>query len=234
MEAKNTILMMLTSHDRLDYSDDKTGVWLGEMTDPYYELLDAGFTVIMCSPLGGAPPVDPMSKVTEHITASNRRFLADKVAQHHFQNTIPLNNIMASAFGAVFIVGGHGPLWDLARHPQVGRILCEFVDQDKPIAAVCHGPAALLAMETCRPGYLHKRQLTAFTNMEESIVMRRGNIPYALETALVECGANFTHATVPFMAHVVLDENLVTGQNPMSATPVARTLIELIRLPKPL
>ncbi|SKB37740.1 Putative intracellular protease/amidase [Sphingobacterium nematocida] len=234
MEQKNTILMMLTSHDRLDNTEDKTGVWLGEMTDPYYELLDAGFVVMMCSPLGGAPPVDPMSKLTEHITASNRRFLDDEVGQHHFKNTLPLENIKASAFDAVFIAGGHGPLWDLARHPHVGRILCEFVDQEKPIAAVCHGPAALFAMEACRPGYLQGRRLTAFTNMEESIVMRKDNIPYELETRLVENGADFTHAVVPFMAHVVLDENLITGQNPLSAAPAARTLIELIRFAKPL
>ncbi len=89
-------------------------------------------------------------------------------------------------------------------------------------------------MEVGRPGYLNLRRLTSFTNMEESIVMRKDNIPYELETRLVENGADFSHAVVPFMAHVVLDENLITGQNPMSAAPTARTLIELIRFPKPL
>lgn len=232
MEKRNAVLLVLTSHDRLDNSDEKTGVWLGEMTAPYYELADAGFTVTMCSPLGGAPPIDPMSKLTEHITASNRRFLADEVALGRFANTLPLENIKACAFDAVFVVGGHGPLWDLARHPQMGRVLCEFADQGKPIAAVCHGPAALLAMEYCRPGYLKGRRLTAFTNMEEFLVLRKDNIPYELETRLMESGVDFSHATLPFLAHVVLDENLITGQNPLSATPVAKTLIELIRFPK--
>ncbi len=234
MEKRNAVLLVLTSHDRLDNSDEKTGVWLGEMTDPYYELMEAGFAVTMCSPLGGEPPIDPMSKLTEHITASNRRFIADDAAQRCFANTLPLENIKACAFDAVFVVGGHGPLWDLARHPHMGRVLCEFADQEKPIAAVCHGPAALLSMEQCRPGYLKGRRLTAFTNMEESLVLRKDSIPYELETRLREEGGDFSHAAVPFLAHVVLDENLITGQNPLSAAPVAKTLIELIRFPKAL
>lgn len=223
--------MILTSHDRLDGSTDKTGVWLGEMTDPYYELEDAGFAVSMCSPAGGRPPIDPMSKLTQHITASNRRFLEDESAQHHFDHTLMLENVKACAFDAVFIPGGHGPLWDLARHPQVGRILGEFVDQEKPIATVCHGPAALLALEAHRPGYLNGRRLTAFTNMEETLVMRKDNIPYELESRLIEHGADFSKAAVPFMSHVVLDESLITGQNPLSAAPAAQTLIELLRFP---
>lgn len=223
--------MILTSHERIDGSDNKTGVWLGEMTDPYYEFVDAGYKVTMASPLGGEPPIDPMSKLTEHITASNRRFVDDEATQHQFSNTLKLENIRACAFDGVFIAGGHGPLWDLARHPDVGRLLLEFVKEDKPIAAVCHGPAALLPLAQIYPGYLLGKQLTAFSNTEETLVLRHNHIPFELESRLKEYGAEFSTAAVPFASHVVLDGQLITGQNPLSAAPTAKTMIELLEYP---
>lgn len=225
------ILLLLTSHERMDGSDSKTGVWLGEMTDPYYEFVDAGFKVTMASPLGGEPPIDPLSKLTEHITASNRRFSEDETVQHQFSNTLKLENIRASAFDAVFISGGHGPLWDLARHPDVGRLLLEFVKEEKPIAAVCHGPAALLPLADLCPGYLLGKQLTAFSNTEETLVLRHNQIPFELESRLKEYGAEFSAARLPFSSHVVLDGQLITGQNPLSAAPAAQTLVELLTYP---
>lgn len=234
MEQRNAILMVMTSHDHLDRTNNKTGVWLGQMTDSYYELEDAGCAVILCSPRGGLPPVDPISQLTAHITLSTRRFIADEKAQKYFHNTLPLENVKASAFDAVFIVGGHGALWDLARHPQMGRLLCEFVDEQKPIAAVCHGAAALFTLEDCRPGFLNGRELTSFTDAEEGLIMRKNYLPYSMETKLKESAVLFSKATVPFMEHVVLDENLITGQNPLSASLVAKTLIELIYFPKTL
>ncbi|WP_246162363.1 type 1 glutamine amidotransferase domain-containing protein [Sphingobacterium phlebotomi] len=225
------ILMVLTSHARMDGTDSTTGVWLGEMTDPYYEFIDAGFKVTMASPLGGEPPVDPMSRLTEHITASNRRFVNDEVVQQQFANTLKLENMHAGAFDGVFISGGHGPLWDLARHPVIGRLLLEFVKEDKPIAAVCHGPAALLPLVDLYPGYLIGKQLTAFSNMEETLVMRHNNIPFELESRLKEYGADFSTARLPFSPHVVLDGQLITGQNPLSAASTAQTMIELLTYP---
>lgn len=232
MQVQNRILMMLTSHSQLEGNDGETGVWMGEMTDPYYELSDAGFAVVMASPLGGEPPIDPMSKLTEHITASNRRFMEDLVAQQQFRLTQRLKDIKAETFDAVFIPGGHGPLWDLRQDREVGRILSEFFYQNKPIAALCHGPAALLCLEQWCPGYLEGRQLTAFTNVEETLVMRANSIPFELETALKDKGADFSAAVLPFVSHVVLDENLITGQNPLSASATAKTLIELLQFPE--
>lgn len=231
MILRFNILLLLTSHERMDGSDSKTGVWLGEMTDPYYEFVDAGFKVTMASPLGGEPPIDPMSKLTEHITASNRRFSEDETAQYQFSNTLKLENMRACAFDGIFISGGHGPLWDLARHPDVGRLLLEFVNEEKAIAAVCHGPAALLPLADLYPGYLWGKQLTAFSNTEERLVLRHNQIPFELESRLKEHGAEVSTARLPFSSHVVLDGQLITGQNPLSAAPAARTLVELLTYP---
>ncbi|MEN5435190.1 type 1 glutamine amidotransferase domain-containing protein [Sphingobacterium faecium] len=229
MENKRNILMILSSHDRMDGTDSKTGVWLGEMTDPYYKFEEAGYQVLLASPLGGEPPLDPMSKLTEHLTSDNRKFLDDENAQQRFKNTVQLESVQSSAFDGVFIPGGHGPLWDLARHPEVSRLLADFIKEHKPIGAVCHGPAALVALAQTDPDFLVGRHVTAFTNMEENLVMRSDYIPFKLESRLKELGTSFSSAPVPFVPHVVRDGNLVTGQNPLSAGPTATKLIEVLQ-----
>src|SRR6476661_2943261 len=108
------ILMILTSHKDMENTNSKTGVWLGEFTDPYYEFIDEGYEVTLATPQGGEPPVDPMSKMTENITASNRRFQDDERAQQQFRNTLKLEEVSITDFDAVFFPGGHGPIWDLA------------------------------------------------------------------------------------------------------------------------
>src|SRR6185312_2089467 len=116
------ILMILTSHKEMENTDSTTGVWLGEFTDPYYEFIDAGYQVTLASPKGGTPPIDPMSKLTENITASNRRFDHDEAAKAAFNNTHTLGDINVSDYDALFIPGAHGPLWDLATDDQSGKI----------------------------------------------------------------------------------------------------------------
>ena len=175
------ILMILTSHEEMENTDSKTGVWLGEFTDPYYEFIDQGYQVTLASPLGGKPPVDAMSELTEHITGSNRRFVDDEFAQQAFKHTHTLVGLSAGDFDAVFFPGGHGPLWDLAEDELSGQLILEFFHADKPVAAVCHGPAALIKAAELVPGLLSGKRLTGFTNTEESLVGRTDNIPYKLE-----------------------------------------------------
>ena len=222
------ILMILTSHSEMENTDSKTGVWIGEFTDPYYEFIDQGYEVTLASPKGGKPPIDPMSKLTENITASNRRFQDDENAQQNFNNTLPLDGINEADFDAVFFPGGHGPLWDLATNETSGRILLAFLAGNKPVAAVCHGPAALIKAAQLQPGLLSGKRLTGFTNAEEVLVFRSDNIPYKLEARLKELGADFHSALVPFTSHVEEDGLLITGQNPSSAGPTAKALIKAL------
>ncbi|MBE8723044.1 type 1 glutamine amidotransferase domain-containing protein [Sphingobacterium sp. Ka21] len=222
------ILMLLTAHRYMEDTQHETGVWLGEFTDPYYVFLDAGCEVTLVTIQGGEPPIDPMSKLTEHVTASNRRFLEDDAAQFHFQNTLALQNIIADPFDGLFIPGGHGPLWDLARSIESGRLILEFHKQRKPIAALCHGPAAFLMSAKLDPSFLMGRKVTSFTNAEEALVARKNNIPYELETALKAKGVEFSSATLPFAAHVEIDGDVITGQNPLSANGTATALLKRI------
>jgi len=222
------ILMILTSHDEMENTDSKTGLWIGEFTDPYYEFVDKGYDVTLVSPNGGEPPIDPVSKLTENITASNRRFQDDEVTQQKLNNTLKLEDVKAADFDAVFFPGGHGPLWDLATNETSGRIILDFLASNKPVAAVCHGPAALIEAAELKPGLLNGKKITGFTNTEEALVFRSDNIPYKLETRLKELGADFHSAIVPFTSHVEEDGLLITGQNPSSAGPTAKALIKVL------
>ncbi len=220
--------MVLTSHEQMDNTDSKTGVWLGEFTDPYYEFIDAGYQVTLASPLGGKPPVDPLSELTENITATNRRFQKDEVAKAVFEVTIPLHTVNAADYDAVFYPGGHGPIWDLATSEVSAKLILEFYHSGKPVALVCHGPAALIKAAELEPGFLRGKRISAFTNTEETMTGRSANVPYQLESRLEELGAEIHSALIPFTSHVEVDGLLITGQNPLSAGPTAKALIEIL------
>ncbi|MET1056185.1 MAG: type 1 glutamine amidotransferase domain-containing protein [Pedobacter sp.] len=223
------ILMVITSHSAMENTDSKTGVWLGEFTDPYYEFIDAGYTVTLTSPKGGRPPVDWVSELTENITESNRRFQEDEIAKAAFSHTSVLNLINPADYDAVFYPGGHGPIWDLAVDNNSGLLILDFLDTGKPVAAVCHGPAALISAERLRPGLLAGKTISAFSNTEETMVGRSGNVPYQLQTRLEELGAKVKTAIAPFLSHVEQDGLLITGQNPLSAGPTAKALIDFMK-----
>lgn len=220
--------MILTSHSAMEDTDRKTGVWLGEFTDPYYEFIDQGYEVTVASPMGGKPPVDPMSELTENVTASNRRFSEDEAAHVAFAGTLRLTEVKAEDFDALFYPGGHGPMWDLADSLVSGQLIHDFLDKGKPVGAVCHGPAALIAAEEVRPGFLRGKVISAFSNAEEVMTARSGNVPYQLQSKLEEMGAEVKTALIPFTSHVERDSILITGQNPMSAGPTAKALIEVL------
>jgi len=222
------ILMILTSHSAMEDTDSKTGVWLGEFTDPYYEFIDQGYQVTLASPMGGRPPVDPMSELTENITGSNRRYQDDQAAKNAFDNTQSLAGLVAEEFEALFYPGGHGPIWDLASSQVSGQLILDFLDKGKPVGAVCHGPAALISSAKLRPGFLQGKVVSAFSNAEEVLTGRSGNVPYKLQSRLQELGAEVKTALVPFTSHVERDGILVTGQNPLSAGPTAKALIEVL------
>lgn len=220
------ILMILTSHAALENTDDKTGLWIGEFTDPYYEFIDKGYEVTLASPKGGQPPIDPMSALTENITASNRRFQDDEVAKSALNKTHTLDEVSAADFDGVFFPGGHGPIFDLATNSLSGQLIVDFLNSGKPVAAVCHGPAALIKAAEFDTSILKGKKVTGFSNTEEKLSMRAKNIPYQLEDRLKELGADYHSALLPFASHIERDGLLITGQNPLSAGPTAEALIK--------
>jgi putative intracellular protease/amidase len=222
------ILMVLTSHDTLGDTGKKTGFWLEEFAAPYYVLQDAGAVITLASPLGGQPPLDPASDVVAAQTDDTRRFKGDAAARTALANTVKLADINLNAFDAVFYPGGHGPLWDLAEDPASIHLINFFASGGKPIAAVCHAPAIFRhVLGTDGKPFVAGRNVTGFTNSEEAAADLTAVVPFLVEDMLVANGGVYSKAA-DWAPHVVVDGNLVTGQNPASSKAAAQALLRLL------
>lgn len=222
------ILIVLTSHDTLGDTDHKTGVWLEEFAAPYYTFLDAGAEVVLASPRGGRPPIDPRSLADEVQTDATRKFADDSDAQWQFDQSVRLTEVYAEDFDALFFPGGHGPLWDLANDPQSIGLINAFIAAGKPVAAVCHGPCVFLKARTPDGDPLvEDKKVTGFTNSEEAAIELTEVVPFSLEDELTRLGGNFVR-TEDWGELAVEDKGLVTGQNPASSVAVAQKLLALL------
>lgn len=219
------ILMVLTSHDRLANTGDKTGFWLEEFAAPYYTFKDAGVDVTLASPAGGQPPLDPKSDQPQAQTEFTKRFKEDDKAQADLANTTPLADIDSSDYDAVFYPGGHGPLWDLAVSKQSIALIERFYTQEKPLAFVCHSPAALKNVKVNGEYLVKGKKVTGFSNTEEVAVGLKDVVPFMLEDALKENGAQYEKG-VDWQSYVVEDGLLITGQNPASSEDTAKQLLK--------
>lgn len=222
------ILMVLTSHDKLGNTGEKTGFWLEEFAAPYYAFLDAGAEVTLASPAGGQPPLDPKSDEEDAQTDATRRFKNDDRVQEQLANTQVLKMIREDAFDAVFYPGGHGPMWDLVDDATSKHLIAAFIDAGKPVGAVCHAPAALTGVKTDAGYLVSGKRVTGFTNDEEEGVGLTDVVPFLLENRLKQRGGQFRKGE-SWGPHVEVDGLLVTGQNPASSAPAAEALIQLLR-----
>ena len=227
------LLMVLTSHDRLGNSDKKTGFWLEEFAAPYYVFKDAGAHIVLASPLGGQPPLDPKSDEPGAQTAATKRFRADAEATQALSTTLKLSDVRAKDFDAIFYPGGHGPLWDLSNDPHSIRLIENFFSSGKPVAAVCHAPAVFRRVHLGNGNPLVKgKHVTGFSNTEEAAVHLTKVVPFLVEDALKEGGAIYTKVA-DWHPNVVVDGNLITGQNPASSELAAQKLLDLLRSKAP-
>lgn len=222
------ILMVLTSHDSLGSTGEKTGFWLEEFAAPYYVFKDAGVEVTLASPKGGQPPIDPKSELPDFQSEATHRFLKDPESQKALATTHQLADLKAEDFDAIFYPGGHGPLWDLAEDRDSIGLIERFHAQGKPVGAVCHAPGVLRHVMTAEGEPLVKgRRVTGFSNSEEAAVGLTEVVPFLVENELKAKGGIFRKGD-DWAAHVESDGNLVTGQNPASSEASARALLALL------
>lgn len=220
------ILMVLTSHSELGNTGHKTGFWLEEFAAPYYTFKDAGADIVLASPLGGQPPLDPKSALEDFQTDLTHRFNQDPVAQHALANTVKLETVKAADFDAVFYPGGHGPLWDLTNSKESIKLIEAFTAANKPTGFVCHAPAVLRHVTTPNGELLIKgRKVTGFTNGEEADVQLTDVVPFLIEDEFIRLGAKYQKIE-NWAPYVVEDGQLITGQNPASSEAVAITLLK--------
>jgi putative intracellular protease/amidase len=223
------ILMILTSHDQLGATGRKTGFWLEELAAPYYAFKDAGAEIVLASPKGGQPPLDPKSDEPSAQTDFTTRFKADAAANVQLANTVRLDSVNQADFDTVFYPGGHGPLWDLAEDRDSIALIEAFLAADKPVAVVCHAPGVLRHVKNADGTPLVQgRQVTGFTNTEEDAVGLTDIVPFLVEDELKAQGGVFSR-TDDWGVHVVTDGLLTTGQNPASSEAAAKVLLEKLQ-----
>lgn len=222
------ILIVLTSHSDLGNTGQKTGFWIEEFAAPYYVLADAGAIITIASPNGGQPPVDPKSEAPDAQTAATKRFFSDLNAIDKVASSLKLSKIDPEDFDAVFYPGGHGPLWDLANDADSIALIERFYNTQKPIAFVCHAPAALIKTKAENGQPLIKgKKITSFSDTEEEAVGLTKVVPFLLEEELKKLGAHYSKGT-DWGSHVVQDGLLITGQNPASSEDVAKLLLKTL------
>lgn len=223
-----SVLFVLTSHETLGNTGRETGLWLEEFLVPYFKIVDAGKAVVLASPKGGVAPIDPVSVEAFKESPVYARFLADQVLQNALSRTAKLADVDASSVSAVIYPGGHGPLWDLRDNAASITLIRSLLDQQKPVATICHAGCALLDVRNADGSPLVKgRAVTAFSDSEEAAVAMENHVPYLVETELKQLGAVYSKAA-DWADHSVQDGLLITGQNPASSAAVADKVLALI------
>lgn len=223
------VLMVLTSHDQLGETGQKTGFWLEEFAAPYYVFKDAGAEVVLASPAGGQPPLDPKSELPDFQTEMTHRFKTDADAQKALANTVRLKTVNEKDFDTVFYPGGHGPMWDLTESETSINLIQSFERAGKPIGFVCHAPGVLRHVKAADGAPLIEgRRVTGFTNGEEAAVELTDVVPFLIEDEFLRLGGHYEKGPdwAPF---VVEDGKLITGQNPASSEGVAQALVSQLK-----
>ena len=219
------ILMVLTSHDQLGDTGQKTGFWLEEFAAPYYVFKDAGADITLASPQGGQPPLDPKSDAPDAQTDATRRFKEDAQAQQALAHTVKLAGLKDADFDAVFYPGGHGPLWDLAEDRDSIVLIERMFAAGKPVAAVCHAPGVLRHVKAASGAPLVQgKKVAGFTNTEEAAAQLTDVVPFLVEDMLRNHGGNYSKGA-DWQSYVVTDANLITGQNPASSEAAAHEVL---------
>ncbi|GEN54978.1 type 1 glutamine amidotransferase domain-containing protein [Halobacillus faecis] len=212
------VLMVVTNHEKIT-DEQPTGIWLSEFGEAYNEFQKHGYEVTVASPEGGRSPVDPGS-----VSEDEPQEILD--TKPHLENTTPLADVEAEDYDAIFLPGGHGTMFDFPDNEKLQKLLRNFYEADKIVAAVCHGPAGLVGATLSNGEPLVKgKRVNAFTDAEEVETTLDQHMPFLLESKLNELGATFVSGP-NWSEHYEVDGNLITGQNPQSTEVVAKEVVK--------
>ncbi len=222
---RGKILAIVTSTESMGTSGKSTGYELSELARAYYTFMANGFDVTIASPEGGKPPVVIDD---EDMGAFDYAFLNDSIAQYKTSHTIPMKNIVAEDYQALFFAGGKGAMFDFPDNKAIQSIVKNYYQSNKVIGAVCHGPSALVnvTLDTGRP-LVENKNISAFTNKEELLLIKdaKSIFPFLLQDKMIERGANFNEGAM-YLDKISHDKNLITGQNPWSTWSLAERMIK--------
>ena len=220
-------LIITTSYDRLGDTNKKTGVWLEDLAAPYFILKDSGGYITIASPQGGQIPIDPNCQSIEGTTGNTVRFQQDVQAMYHFSHSLPLKEVKPQEFDLIFIAGGYGAMWDFSNNKRLQQIIQHFNLLYRPIGLVGHAVVALVSLikDNGEP-FVKGRKLTPFSDNEEGSGVFKERAPFLLELKLRSLGALYSKGP-DFRSYVVVDENIITVQNPASSVEAAKQLLSL-------
>ncbi|HEY9100441.1 type 1 glutamine amidotransferase domain-containing protein [Chitinimonas sp.] len=223
------VLVVMTNHDRYPSRQDKTGLWLTELTHVYDALKGAGFEVDFVSPQGGAVPLDERSQGWLYMDVEARAHLQDPTFMALLHASKAAAEVDPAAYRAIFYTGGHGTMWDFRDSAALKRTAEAIYRQGGVVASVCHGAAGLINLqaEDGTP-LIAGRRITGFSNLEETLSGVKDQVPYSLQTELEAKGARYEKSLLPFGSFALIDGRIVTGQNPGSSKAVAQALLSAL------
>lgn len=219
---KKNALIVFTSNNKLGNTGQKTGWYLSEASHVYWPLHNAGFTVDFASPLGGDAPVEEESMKLDD--PENKRFV-DKFNVKKGIATMPMKHVDPKKYQVIYFAGGHGTMWDFPDNAEIERVTAKIYENGGIVSAVCHGPSALTSIKLSNGKYLiDGKSINSFTDAEEKEVRKDSVVPFLLESRLRERGGRFESAK-NWGNKVVIDDRLITGQNPQSAATLGEAIV---------
>ncbi|EPF6153698.1 type 1 glutamine amidotransferase domain-containing protein [Acinetobacter baumannii] len=226
-KTNGKILVVMTNHSAYPSRLDKTGLWLTELTHFYDVASAAGYEMDFVSPLGGQVPLDERSLKSIYLDKSARQHLADPAFMQKLKTTLAPNTINPTQYKAIYYTGGHGTMWDFPNNKALQNISEQIYRQGGIVSAVCNGVGGLLPLqnENGKP-LIAGRTVTGFANIEETLSGIKSQVPFSLQNGLIERGANYKQAFIPFTSYVVSDDRIITGQNPQSSKEIAEAVVK--------
>lgn len=221
------ILAVVTNVAKYDDGKTPTGLWLSELTHLYDEAKKQGHSIIVASPNGGKTPIDPESL---------KPFLLDKISKKYWENkdfrkvleeAKTLQEVADEEFDLVYLTGGHGTMYDFPKDETLQKIIALHYENGKKVSAICHGVGGLINVKLSNGNYIIQgKKIAGFSWFEEILAQRRKEVPFNLEQEIKNRKANYQKAFIPMTSKVVVDGNLITGQNPFSSKEMAKVLME--------
>ena len=220
------ILIIVTSTAMYASGNLPTGLWLSELTHMYHLAKEKGYEITIASPEGGDIPIDPESLKPMMLDKLSAEYHSSEDFMELLQNSKSLSEVADQQFDVVYLTGGHGTMYDFPDDSVLQDIIREHYERNSLVAAVCHGVSGLLNVKLSNGEYLIKdKSITGFSWFEERLAKRKKEVPFNLEAELKDRGALYKKAFIPMTSKVVLDGNLITGQNPLSSKEIAQTVI---------
>ncbi len=220
------ILIIVTNTGMYAVGNLKTGLWLSELTHIYHAAKQKGYEITIASPNGGNVPIDPESLKLFTLDKISKEYWNDLSFKALLENSKSLADVSRQQFDVVYLAGGHGTMYDFPNDTIMQSIISNQYESGKMVAAICHGVGGLLNVKLSDGTYLIKdKKITGFNWFEESLANRKKKVPFNLEAALKDRGSAYEKAFIPMTSKVVVDGNLVTGQNPFSSKEMAKVVM---------